>query len=188
MCRTAVDGTDAASETETGATNLVVSPEMVVVSMDGEVGRREEVVEAVLGKAAGVAVMVVDVSTVFVVPVTVLVTVVLPVATESETPVDAVEVVAGVTEDGRVDISLVSLAGDLLVGAGSSLVPALGDLSWVVVKSESVGWVEEVNQNRAVMAKGAPLVLGVVGLTLLVVLVPLVGGASVTLTVGRRSG
>lgn len=82
---------------------------------------------------------------------------------------------------------MVSLIGDLLVGIGSSMVlmvqGALGDLSCVVVKRESVGLVEEVNQNRAVMAKGALLVLDVSGLEVLVVLVMVVSGASVTLTV-----
>lgn len=80
---------------------------------------------------------------------------------------------------------MVSLIGDLLVGIGSSMVlmvhGALGDLSCVLVKRESVGLVEEVNQNRAVMAKGALLVLDVTGLEVLVVLV--VSRASVTLTV-----
>lgn len=92
------------------------------------------------------------------------------------------------------DISLVSLTGEPLVGVGSSvelMVHPLGDLSCVVVKSESVGLLEEVNQNRAVMAKGAPLVLHVVGLaaglTVLVVLVMVVSGASVTLTVDSGS-
>lgn len=80
------------------------------------------------------------------------------------------------------------------MGIGSSMVlmvhGALGDLSCVVVKRESVGLVEEVNQNRAVMAKGALLVLDVTGLEVLVVLVTVVSGASVTLIVdgSRPSG
>lgn len=200
MCRmgSVVDGSDVPSGIVTGVTNLVVSAEMVVVLMVGEVWICEEVVEAVLGK---VVALVVDgnLSTVmaFVVPVSaeeaVLETAVLSVAAESETPGNVVEVVVGVTVDD-VDISLVSLIGDLLVGVGSSMVlmvHALGDLSCVVVESESVGLVEEVNQNRAVMAKGAPLVLDVMGLTVPVVLVMVVSGASVTLTVdsgSRRSG
>lgn len=73
------------------------------------------------------------------------------------------------------------------MGIGSSMGlmvhGALGDLSCVVVKRESVGLVEEVNQNRAVMAKGALLILDVTGLEVLVVLVTVVSGASVTLTV-----
>lgn len=78
------------------------------------------------------------------------------------------------------------------MGVGSSMVlmvHSLGDLSCVVVKSESAGLVEEVNQNRAVTAEGALLVLDVVGLavTVLVVLVVVVGGASVTLTVDSGS-
>lgn len=75
------------------------------------------------------------------------------------------------------------------MGAGSSvvlMVHALGDLSCVVVKTESVGRVE-VNQNRVGMAKGALLVLDVVGPTVLVVLVAVVSGASVTLTVDSGS-
>lgn len=87
-----------------------------------------------------------------------------------------------------------SLTGELLVGVGSPVglvLHPLEDLSCVVVKSESVGWVEEVNQNRAVMSKGAPLVLEVegpaAGLTVLVVLVMVGSGASVTLTVDNGS-
>lgn len=202
MCRmgSAVDGSDVPSGIVTGVTNLVVSAEMVVVLMVGEVWRCEEVVEAVLGNPAGVVALVVDgnLSTVmaFVVPVSAE-EAVLETAVLSETPGNVVEVVVGVTVDD-VDISLVSLTGDLLVGVGSStvlMVHALGDLSCVVVKSESVGLVEEVNQNRAVMAKGAPLVLDVmgltVGLTVPVVLATVVSGASVPLTVdsgSRRSG
>lgn len=76
------------------------------------------------------------------------------------------------------------------MGIGSSMVlmvhGALGDLSCVVVKRESVGLVE-VNQNRAVMAKGALLVLDVTSLEVLVVLVMVVSGASVTLTVDSGS-
>lgn len=67
------------------------------------------------------------------------------------------------------------------MGVGSSVVlvvHSLGDLGCVVVvKGESV--VEEVNQN------GAPLVLGVVGLTVLVVVE---SGAWVTLAVDGDSG
>lgn len=93
------------------------------------------------------------------------------------------------------DISPVSLVGELLVRAGSSTVlvvhAALGDLSCVVVKRESVGLVEEVNQNRAVMAKGALLVLDVmeldVELAMLVMLVTVVSGGSVTLAVDSGS-
>lgn len=164
MCRitSVVDGSDG-----TGVRDLVVSAGMVggevVVLMEGEVWRCEEVVVAVLGKAAGRVVLVVHgtLSTVmaFVVPVSAemaaLETVVLSAATESETPVNPVEVVVGVTVDDRVDVSLVSL----LVGVGPSMVlvvHALGDLTCVVVKSGSVGLVvEEVDQNRAVTAKGA---------------------------------
>lgn len=204
MCRmgSVVDGSDVPSGIVTGVTNLVVSAEMVVVFVEGEVWRCEEVVEAMLAKVVALVANG-NLSTVmaFVVPVSaeeaVLETAVLSVATESETPGNVVEVVVGVTVDD-VDISLVSLIGDLLVGVGSSvvlMVHALGDLSCVVVESESVGLVEEVNQNRAVMAKGAPLVLDVmgltVGLTVPVVLVMVVSGASVTLTVdsgSRRSG
>lgn len=199
MCRmgSVVDGSDVSFGVVTGVTNLVVSAEMVVVFMEGEVWRCEEVVEAVLGKVVA-PVADGNLSTVmaFVVPVSAE-EAVLETAVLSETPGDVVEVVVGVTVDG-VDISLVSLIGDLLVGVGSSMVlmvHALGDLSCVVVESESVGLVEEVNQNRAVMAKGAPLVLDVmgptVGLTVPVVLVMVVSGASVTLTVdsgSRRSG
>lgn len=82
--------------------------------------------------------------------------------------------------------------------AGSSTVlvvhAAVGDLSCVVVKRESVGLVEEVNQNRAVMAKGALLVLDVMGLdvltaglAVLVMLVAVVSGGSVTLAVDSGS-
>lgn len=92
------------------------------------------------------------------------------------------------------DISLVSEIGDLLVGVGSTVVltvHSLGDLNCVVVKTESLGLLEEVNQNSAVTEKGAPVVLDVtglaVGLTVLVVLVEAVSGASVTLTVDSRS-
>lgn len=103
-----VDGSDVPSD----LTNLVVSAKMVVgegvVLMDGEVWRGGEVVEAVLGKPAGVGVLVVDgnVSTgmAFVVPVSaeaaVLETVVLSVATASEAPSNAVEVVVGATVGG----------------------------------------------------------------------------------------
>lgn len=196
MCRilSVVDGRDVPSETVLGVTSLVGSAEMaggeVVVLSEGEVWRGEEVVEAVLGKPAGVAALVVEGNLAsvmaFVVSVSAVVivveTVVLSVTTES-----VVEVVVGVT----VDISMVSLIGDLLVGIGSSMVlmvhAALGDLSCVVVKRESVGLVEEVNQKRAVMAKGALLVLDVMGLEELVVLVTVVSGASVTLTVDNGS-
>lgn len=77
------------------------------------------------------------------------------------------------------------------MGIASSMVlmvhGALGDLSCVVVKRESVVLVDEVNQNRAVMAKGALLVLDVTGLEVLVVLGMVVSGASVTLTVDSGS-
>lgn len=111
VCRivSVVEGSDVPSGIVTGVTNLVVSAETVegevAVVMDGEVWRREEVVEPVLGKPAGVVVLVVDGNVsramAFVVPVSaevsVLETVVQSVATESETPVKVVEAVVGVT-------------------------------------------------------------------------------------------
>lgn len=91
-------------------TNVVVSAEMVVAEvvdiMEGEVWRREEVVEAVLGNPAGVAVLVVEgkLSTgmAFVVTVTVVLvleTVVLSETPESETSAEVVEVFVGGTVD-----------------------------------------------------------------------------------------
>lgn len=102
-----LDGGDVPS----GVTSLVVSAETVVgegvVLTDGEVWRREEVVEAVLGNPAGVAGLVVDgnVSTGMAVVVrvsaeVVLETVVLSVATASEAPSNVVEVVVGAAVGG----------------------------------------------------------------------------------------
>lgn len=210
MCRIVpvVDSSDGLSGNVTGVTTLVVSAEMaggeVAVLSEGEVWRGEEVVEAVLGRPAGVVVVGGTLSTVmtFVVTVSavviVLETVVLSGTAESETSADGVEVIVGVTVDVSVDISPVSLVGELLVRAGSSTAlvvrAALGDLSCVVVKRESVGLAEEVNQNRAVTAKGALLVLDVMGLdvltvelAVLVMLVTVVSGGSVTLAVDSGS-
>lgn len=80
---------------------------------------------------------------------------------------------------------------------GAAVVDVCG-VAPVVVKNgcrTSVGLVEEVSQNRAVMAKGALLVLDVPGLNgplvelsvLVIVSVTVVGGASVTLTVDSSS-
>lgn len=177
----------------------------------GEVWGGEGAVEAVLGTPAGVAVLVVEgnPSTVITIVVTVSVEVVLGALAQSvttETSADVVELPVGGTMDDRV-VSTVSLVGDRLADVGSSTVLmvhlALGDLSCVVVKTESVGLVEEVNQNSDVMAKGALLVLDVVGpevltaeLTVLVVPVvaPIVdsgsrtSGLMVGVVVGRDGG
>lgn len=93
-------------------TNVAVSAEMVeadvVDIMEGEVWRREEVVEAVLGNSAGVAVLVVEgkpsTAMAFVVTVAVVLvleTVVLSETPESETSAEVVEVI--VIVGGTVD-------------------------------------------------------------------------------------
>lgn len=111
MCRIVpvVDSSDGLSGIVTGVTTLVVSGEVVggeaAVLSEGEVWRGEEVVEAVLGRPAGVVVVGGTLSSVmtFVVTVSavviVLETVVLSVTAESETPADGVEVIVGVTVD-----------------------------------------------------------------------------------------
>lgn len=147
--------------------------------------------------------------------VAVLGTVVLSVTIDvSETGAGLEEVTIGITAAECVVASVVSLVvwtttgGGVLVVVGPSTELVVGaavvDLFRVVavvVKSgcsTSVGLVEEISQNRAVTAKGALLVLDVLGLnglmvelTVLVVHaavpVTLVGGASVTLTVDSSS-
>lgn len=218
---------------ETGVTDSVVLAEVPVgkdtvpVSTGGEVGRREEVVEAVLGKPGGMGIVVVGGScstvTGFVLVsvyavVAVLGTVVLSVTIDdSETGAGPglEEVIIGVTASECVVASVIVVVGCMaieggvvmVVGPSTDLVvvAAVVDGCWVtavvVVKSgcmKSVGLVVEVSQNRAVRAKGASLVLDVVGpmgpvveLTALVVhaVVPVtvVTGASVTLTVDSGS-
>lgn len=203
---------------------VTVGKDVVSVLMGGEVGRGEEVVEAVLGKTAGMGVVVVGGScstvtgfvlvTVYAV-VAVLGTVVLSVTTDvTETGAELEEVTIGVTAAESVVASVVSsvvwttTGGGVLVVVGPSMelvVSTSGVDFWrvsaVAVKSgrsKSVGLVEVVSQNRAVMASGGMLILDVLGpnglmveLTVLVVhvVVPVtvVGGASVTLTVDSGS-
>lgn len=203
---------------------VTVGKDVVSVLTGGEVGRGEEVVEAVLDKTAGMGVVVVGEScstvtgfvlvTVYAV-VAVLGTVVLSVTSDvTETGAELEEVTIGVTAAESVVASVVSLVvwtatgGGVLVVVGPSMelvVSTSGVDFWrvsvVVVKSgrsKSVGLVEVVSQNRAVMANGGMLVLDVLGpkglmveLTVLVVhaVVPVtvVGGASVTLTVDSGS-
>lgn len=202
---------------------VTVGKDVVAVSTGGGVGRGEEVVEAVLGKPAGLGLVTVggtpsSVTGLMLVTVYALVaalgTVVLSVTVDtSETGAGLGEVTMGVTAAESVVASVVSLVawattgGGVLVGVGPSMELVLGAAAVdvcvgapVVVKNgcrASVGLVEEVSQNRAVMAKGAPLVLDVLGLngppvelTVLVVhavvSVTVVGG--VTPTVDSSSG
>lgn len=203
-----------------------VGNDTVPVSTAGEVGRGKEVVEAVLGKPGGMGVVVVGGSrsavTGFVLVsvyavVAVLGTVVLSVTidvAETGAGLGLETVTIGGTTAECVVASVVSLVGCTTTGGGVLMV--VGPLTElvvsaavvdgfrvvaVVVKSgcrKSVGLVEELSQNRAVMAKGALLVLDVLGpkgliveLTALVVhaVVPVtvVGEASVTLTVDSGS-
>lgn len=204
---------------------VTVGKDVVPVSTGGGVGRGEEVVEAGLGKPAGMGLVVVGgrrssvtgliLVTVYAV-VAVLGTVVLSVTVDvSETGAGLREVTMGVTAADSVVASVVSLVvwattgRGVVVAVGPSMELVLGaavvdvcGAAPVVVKNgcrASVGLVEEVSQNRAVMVKGALLVLDVLGLngplvelTVLVVhavvSVTVVGGASVSLTVDGSSG
>lgn len=202
---------------------MTVGKVTVLVSTGGEVGRGEVVVEAVLGKPEVMGIVVVGgiLSTVtgFVLVsvynvVVVLGTVVLSVTVEvSETGAGpGLEVVPiGVTATECVVAFVVSsvgcttAGGEVVMAVGPSMELVVGAVVVdgcrvvaVVVKSgfrESGGLVEEMSQNRAVIAKGALLVLDVLGwmveLTALVVksVIPVttVGWASVTLTVDSGS-
>lgn len=190
------------------------------VSTRGEVRGGEVVVEDVLGKPGGMGVVVVGgtlstvtgfvLVSVYTVVVVVLGTVVLSVTVEVSETSDGPgleTVTIGVTMAEGVVAFVVSSVGcttawgevmmvvdpsvELVVGAvvvdGCRVVP-------VVVKSgfgDSVGLVDEMSQNRAVTAKGALLVLDVLGLKGLTVqsiaLVTSVGWPSVTFTVDSGS-
>lgn len=185
-------------------TNVTFGRGTVIVSTEGDFGKGEAVVEAVLGKPGGLGVVVDVLSTVtafVLVPVyavvAVLETVVLSVRAEvSETGEGlGLEVVTtGVAAVECVVASVVSLVGSSTVGVltvvGPSTVVVLGVV--VVVKGGGGVPVEAVTQNRVERAKGATVVLAVlrpnwlmVKLSGPVVVVSstVVGGASVTLTV-----